>query len=728
MEYTQGSLVEYDDNGTPRLGIVLEVGRSFKVLADDGAIGQVSSKRINWGPIAIGAPADEAGARVRLRAFVTDLDAMIARGDLAELWELLREEGELTDLDGMAELLFGELTGMSRLAARRLLRADRVFFKERKDGFEPRSSDQVEALTVQRDREQAAAAATRRARSAIIDAAVLPDPAARRDALAPQLADLAVRGLVDLLVELAAAGDEAPRLNEATTALAELEALIKAAPGGVVFQGTTQRRAFELLVRVGHFSVWENLHFRRFQIRPTFDESLEALAAEVCAALPFLGVHRLEDLPDHDGEWDREDLTALPTITIDAESTRDLDDGLSLETTANGFRLGIHIADPASIVAVGDPLDAEALRRGTSVYAPGRTVPMFPRALSESGMSLVAGEIRPAMSFLVELDAALEIVDWRATVCWVKVAERMSYEQVDAILAGELAHPLAEMLRGLDRIGESLRARRLRQGAVVMGFPEAAIKVEGPRDASGTLIELECIEPVPYERIVSRLLVGEMMILVGELMGRYAQRHSLPVIYRTQAPPPLAEDEARLAGRELDLVESFDLRRFMQRGETRTSPGRHFGLGLEVYVQATSPIRRYGDLVHHRQLHAHLRGHTLPYDPDTLVRVAGQVDSLASEAAVIQREDERFWKLVWLSRHLGEVFECTVAAFVRDRTDRAIVVIDVLALTTVVALIQDAIPGDRIHVRIETVKPRRDQLNVKMVTPDEVDPSAEPSP
>ena len=130
----------------------------------------------------------------------------------------------------------------------------------------------------------------------------------------------------------------------------------------------------------------------------------------------------------------REDLTALNIFSIDDANTMDIDDALSIEKLDSGFRVGVHITDVSSLIYEGDVLDTEALSRVTSIYLPDRTVNMFPKLLSHQVCSLVAGEDRAAMSFLVDFDEDFEQTDFQVKLSKINVSSKLSYEKADSLL------------------------------------------------------------------------------------------------------------------------------------------------------------------------------------------------------------------------------------------------------------------------------------------------------
>jgi len=324
----------------------------------------------------------------------------------------------------------------------------------------------------------------------------------------------------------------------------------------------------------------------------------------------------IDPLPDEP----RRDLTHLPALAIDDEGSSDPDDALSLD----GDRLWVHVADVAALVSPDAPADAEARNRAANLYLPEGTVRMLPDELTDR-LALGLQPVSPALSFAFDATAdepaLLEIAP-----SWIRVT-RTSYEAAETQLD---ATPYRELLA----LAERRRARRVANGAVEIDLPEVKIKVGG----DGRVV----IKPLPALR--SRDLVREAMLLVGEALGRLAVAQGIPLAYTVQDPPGEVESAAE------GLAGMFAQRRAMQRSRPSTAPGRHAGLGLDVYVQATSPLRRYLDLVAHQQVRAHLRGQT-PLDAAELTLRLGTADAVSGAVRTAERLSNQHWTMVYLMQN-----------------------------------------------------------------------------
>jgi exoribonuclease II len=315
---------------------------------------------------------------------------------------------------------------------------------------------------------------------------------------------------------------------------------------------------------------------------------------------------------------DRRDMTHLLALAIDDEGSNDPDDAISLD----GERLWVHIADAAALVTPDNPIDLEARNRGANLYLPEGTVRMLPDEVTDQ-LALGLQPESPALSFAFSVSTTgetelLEIVPSR-----IKVT-RTTYESTEL----KLDQP---PYRALWAVAERFQLRRIANGAVEIDLPEVKIKVGLDGRVS--------IRSLPPLR--SRQLVRESMLMVGEAVGRLGLEHDLPLAYTFQPPPHVFETPAS------GLAGMFAMRRAMQRSQQGTTPGRHAGLGLDVYVQATSPLRRYLDLVAHQQVRAYLTGEK-PMTPAEVTLRIGLADAVTGAVRAAERLSNQHWILVYL--------------------------------------------------------------------------------
>jgi exoribonuclease-2 len=404
------------------------------------------------------------------------------------------------------------------------------------------------------------------------------------------------------------------------------------------------------------------------------------------------------------GDTDRRDLTALHTVTIDDEDTADIDDGLSLEWLADGTpRIWIHVADPGRLISPESPLDLEARRRATSLYLAQGTLPMFPDVLATGPFSLRAGHLCAAWSLGIRLgdDGALVEMDLQRS--WVRPAYRLSYADADELL--ELAPPQERDLITLQELMRARRSWRARRGALFLDQPEGRIR-SSPQsdDANGALLEI--VEPT-----ASRQMVAEAMILAGAAIAEYGQRHQLALPYRSQPAAPVPSTQ-ELEGVPTGPARLAAMKKCLTRGVVGTRPQPHFSLGLEAYVQATSPIRRYGDLLVQRQLAA-LREGLAPMDDMALGDVLTACEAGLREGLAITREDQRHWQQVWFAGHRGQQWRGLFLRWLRDDHHLALVHLDNLAMDLPAECQGSPQPGAGVLVRLREVDPLRDLLQLE---------------
>ena len=386
-----------------------------------------------------------------------------------------------------------------------------------------------------------------------------------------------------------------------------------------------------------------------------------------------------EELPELS---DRMDLRDLPMVTIDGEDAKDLDDAVSLYRKDGSYHLGVHIADVSHYVKEGSALDAEALRRGTSVYLADRVIPMLPHVLSNGVCSLNAGEDRLALSCLMKLNAQGEVVDYTIAPSVIRVDERMTYTSVAAIL--EKDDP-QECVRDMAALSALIRENRHRRGAVDFDFPESRIRL----DEEGCPVEI-----VPHERNTATRLIEDFMLLANETVAQHFYWLQTPFLYRTHETPDqdkmrrlatfvhnlgysmkIGQEEVhpkelqklleKAEGTpEENLIGRLTLRSMKQARYTTQCTG-HFGLASRYYCHFTSPIRRYPDLQIHRIIKEQLSGRLdetrIAHYETILDSVASQTSRSERRADEAEREVRKLKMTEYMERHIGEVYEGVIS-------------------------------------------------------------------
>jgi exoribonuclease-2 len=372
---------------------------------------------------------------------------------------------------------------------------------------------------------------------------------------------------------------------------------------------------------------------------------------------------------------ERVDLTHLVSLAIDNAWSNDPDDAVSIE----GNTLYVHVADPAASLVSGCSADIEARDRGATLYLPeGASRMINPEALAYFALGLQSPS--PALSFKLRLDDAGFITETEVIRSLVNV-NRLTYAEADA-MKGESAGLGADITR-LFAVADRNLERRLNAGAIAIEFPETHITLKD-----------EEISITQIARYGSADMVRECMLLAGEGAAEWALRRRLPFPYVTQEVGELPEKP--LSG----LAGAYQLRRCMRSRSLSVKPAAHGGLGLDVYTQVTSPLRRYTDLLAHQQIRAFLRNEApLSEDQILLYLAAGEASSNAVMQA--ERASRTHWTAVYLSDKKGSRWD---AVALERRGSRTVFIIPMLGLETHVALKQNVEPNDLVSLTLSQVK------------------------
>jgi exoribonuclease-2 len=665
----KGTLVEFRVNGDRRLGVIdrPEGKKNWVAIDERGHAHTLHPREISYQ-----IPGSYKAAEIA--QFLQQVKPLLDPSSLEVAWELLVDDGTAVDPSEMANLLFSDQEATLCYAAHWLLSEDKLYFKLKGDRYEPRPKAQVaeikhqQEVVEQRQREWQGFLMR-------LEQGLSGNP------VEWQAGD---RLRLDSLERFATLGEEATQRAPALEVLAHLK------------RPETAQGAFQLLVDLGLWLPHENLFLRRSQAPIHFSSKvLEVVQNRLTAPLPDL--HR-----------DRRDLTHLKVYTIDDESTREIDDGLSLEILPDGKqRLWIHIADPSRWLEPGDELDLEARRRSTTLYLPTGSIPMFPSDLATGPMSLLQGKTSCALSFGVILDETGAIADYEIHASQIKVTYRLTYDDVDEML--ELGVTAESELEAIANWAKKRYTWRQSQGAISIQMPESSIKVEG-----------DDITVMVLENVLSRQMVAEMMILAGEVAARYAQANELPLPFRNQPQPELPPQE-ELMLLPAGPVRSCAIRRCMPRSELSLTPSGHASLGLDTYTQVTSPIRRYSDLLAHFQIKAHLRGESLPFSVEEVRELMLSLANTVYEATLVERQTNRYWSLEYLRRNSQEVWQALMLRWLREHENLGLILLEDLGMELAMRFNRSIEPGDRLCVRVTYVDPRQDILQFEEVAQEMAD-------
>lgn len=603
-------------------------------------------------------------------------------------WNELLETNKSVTAEELAEMIFGCAEPLESYCAHLLLSKDEIYFtvletKGCRSVYGPRSTVQVEELLRRKLAKEAAEKELQEFVQLLKSAKSMPSHA--KPPKSSWKAEEKIQHKIESLEAYAI--DACTNDGQKKTAGMILRAM------GLV---KTASSALNLLIDVGYFPVHVNLDLLKFNIRVDYPDEVIS-AAENLLSEPF----------DPD-EVDRKDLTHLKVYAIDVDEADELDDALSATRLLDGrIKVWIHVADPTSLVQPGSIVDREAMKRGTSIFLPTATYPMFPEKLAMEGMSLKQGELCNAVTVSVVLHSDGSIAECTVDNSIIKPTYMLTYES-----ASELLHLNLEEEVELKILSEAaaLRLRwRRNQGAIDTSTLETRIKVANPDDPEPSINLYVEDQADPAMRLVT-----EMMILCGEAVATYGSCNNIPLPYRGQ--PQSNVDTSAFAHLPEGPVRSSALVKILRAAEMDfRKPIRHGVLGLPGYVQFTSPIRRYMDLLAHYQVKAFLRGDSPPFSAGQMEGMAATVNMHARLAKRLCSSSLRYWILEFIRRQPKEKkFRALVLRFIKDRIAALLLMEVGLQASAWVSLGKQI--GDEVEVKVEEAHPRDDVLSLKEVT------------
>jgi exoribonuclease-2 len=661
-----GSIVEYIDRQKIMCAVVLEVkNQRIRLLTENNREVNLSCKRLlhkdkNRLDLTLGR--DQMVDA--LKQVVQKRQKLIQNIDIRDLWEVLNSEQNWIDLATMTELCFPEsASGDHESAVMRALFNDRLYFKFDPDGFFPNSEKQVERLAAQRQQEQR--------KNKIIEAggSWLKSVLKTSGTVNPQSFGDDIQQYIEILRSFYLFEKESKNYTIARALIAR--AGIKSSDD-----------IFEILVKLGVYDEDENIDLHRYHVSADFPEKVLAVAKQLVGSDSIASF-----------EASRRDLTDMPLMTIDGQGTLDFDDALSIEKKGDSFRLGVHIIDVGHFIQKGDVVDQEALSRGSSIYMPDQKISMLPAALAEGLCSLKAGQLRPAISIMIDLSPLAEVMGYEIFPSLIKVKHQLTYYDVN-VDAEENRNILI-----LRDIAEKFRKKRLDARAVQITVPEINVWVNEKRDISVNRINRES---------PGRMLVSEIMIMANWLMAKYLKEQRLAAIFRSQ-PEPRERLYKNNAG---TLFQNWMQRRLLSRFILSANPDWHSGLGLDAYVTATSPIRKYSDLVTQRQIRASL-GLEEAYTAEQVTEIIQLLEVPMNYVGRFQFSRHRYWLLKYLENQIGQKEEAIVLHKTR-RNYQILLTQYMLECDMPIPTGIDLKPEDLIQITIQRVNARRDVLQVSI--------------
>lgn len=388
----------------------------------------------------------------------------------------------------------------------------------------------------------------------------------------------------------------------------------------------------------------------------------------------------------------RKDLRNVRMVTIDGEDAKDLDDAVSIEKLPNGnYKLGVHIADVSHYVKERNPLDKEALNRGTSVYLIDRVIPMLPKKLSNGICSLNPKVDRLALTCFMVIDKSGKVLEHELLESIIKTSERMTYTDVTKILRDkdeELIKRyeyLYEDFKAMEELCNILHKKRMGRGAIDFNFEECKIIL----DKMGKPIDIK-----PYERAIANRIIEEFMLVCNETVAEYMYWANMPFVYRIHENPDeeklahfsefiynlgytlkwandvhprmLQEILEKVEGKKEETVVSTLLLRSMMQAKYSPECVGHFGLAARYYCHFTSPIRRYPDLMIHRIIKEFINGQIDDERNKKLVKAVEYASKQSSEmerlAEDAEREVDDLKKAEYMKERIGEEFEGIISS------------------------------------------------------------------
>ena len=391
----------------------------------------------------------------------------------------------------------------------------------------------------------------------------------------------------------------------------------------------------------------------------------------------------------------RIDRTNERVYTIDAADAKDLDDAVSVKKQSDGtFLLSVYIADVSHYVKENTALDKEAIARGTSIYIPGRVIPMLPKELSNGICSLNAGVERLALGVDILISKNGDVINSQVFKAIIKVTKKMSYDKVYKVITNSEDDELKEEygnykddLMNMNDLAKILNNKRMEKGCINFDIPEMHVIL----DVDGKVKNIEA-----YPKTFANQIIEEFMLITNMVIAEKYYFLQLPFIYRIHEKPDeeklrdlnliLSNYKLRIKGIKdvhpkaisdiLNNIDSQDVKdiistyvlRAMKLAKYSNECLGHFGLNAKYYCHFTSPIRRYPDLFIHRIISKSMENNYLFSNKDLnkYENEAEQYSKTSSEmeknATKIERDFDDLYSVLYMQNFIGEEFDAKISS------------------------------------------------------------------
>ncbi|KAL9268974.1 Ribonuclease II, chloroplastic/mitochondrial-like protein [Drosera capensis] len=685
QELREGLLLEFKKDAERVLLAVLrkpDGKKNWIVYDQNGVTSSIKPQQITYI-----VPGIENFNRTKISEFIRKAEEKMDSSLLEFAWVELLEKNKSVTVEELAQMIFGSAEPLESYCAHLLLSKDDIYFSTLNNRgfysvFAPRPAAQVDKLLQRKFAREAAKKELQEFAQLLKSCRAMP-----LQGKPPKNSWMTEERIWYRIKSLEAyAIDDCEDDEQEKTAEMILHAMKLSKQAS---------SALKLLIDIGYFPVHVDIEVLRLNIPTEHPQEVLAAAEEL-----------LSDPTDLDKE-DRKDLTHLKVYAIDVDEADELDDALSATRLQDGkIKVWIHVADPTCLVQPGSLLDIEARSRGTSFFLPTATYPMFPERLAMNEMSLQQGKVCNVVTVSVVLHSDGSIAEYSVDNAIIRPTYMLVYESADELIYLNLEEE-AEL-----RILSEAAMRRFRwrceHGACDVSLLEGRIKVSNPDDPEPEINLYLEDRDAPSMRLVS-----EMMILCGEVIADFGWVNLIPLPYRGQPqsdtklssfyhfPEGPARDSAMC---KVMRAAEYD---FM-------NPIHHGALGIPGYVQFTSPIRRYIDLLAHYQVKAFLRGKEPPFSAGQLESITSLVTMNFKMSKKLYHSSLRYWMLEYLRRQPKEkYFRAVILRFIKDR-NAALLLVEVGFQAS--AVVSHGVKiGDVILVKVVRAHPREDYLSLEEV-------------